>query len=245
MLAVLLGPGWPCSSISRETSGASLLATAPGQQRRSLFIQTQPTPNPASMMFLPGSTVMESGTANFDNARDAMASPLAKKLMVLDGITGVFFGNNFVTVTKNDNYTWPMLKPDIFATIMDHFTSGVPLFTDASSGMATTDTIIHDDDSDVVAMIKELLDTRIRPAVQEDGGDITYKDFIEDSGTVILQMQGACSGCPSSAVTLKGGIENMLMHYIPEVKQVVEAPPDDAEKEGLSEFEKLEKHLSA
>lgn len=211
-------------------------------QKRELFIQTQNTPNPASMMFLPGSQVMESGSANFANAREAMASPLAKRLMVLDGVSGVFFGSDFVTVTKRESFTWPMLKPDIFAAIMDHLSSGQPLFEEA--GAQKADTAIQDDDSDIVAMIKELLETRIRPAVQEDGGDITFTGFDEPSGIVTLKMQGACSGCPSSAVTLKSGIENMLMHYIPEVKQVVEAPPDEAEQAGLSEFQKLEQQLS-
>ncbi|KAL3150734.1 NifU-like protein 5, mitochondrial [Trebouxia sp. C0010 RCD-2024] len=214
------------------------------QQKRGMFIQTQPTPNPSSMMFLPGKTVMESGSMQFGNARESMKSPLAKKLFQVDGVTSVFFGSDFVTVTKSDDYTWNVVKPDIFAGIMDHFTSGEPLISDTNS-TGRSDTAINDDDSEVVAMIKELLETRIRPAVMEDGGDIVFKGFDEASGLVTLKMQGACSGCPSSSVTLKGGIENMLMHYIPEVKSVVEAEPDESEVAGMTEFNKLEQHLSA
>jgi Fe-S cluster biogenesis protein NfuA len=205
-----------------------------GGQQRSMFIQTQPTPNPQSLMFLPGREIMESGSFEFSNARAAMVSPLAKKLFMIDGVTGVFFGSDFVTVTKSDDYNWPVLKPDVFAAIMDHFSSGDPLFTDKDT-LAASDTAIHEDDDEVVAMIKELLETRIRPAVQEDGGDIVYRGFDPDSGTVTLKMMGACSGCPSSSVTLKSGIENMLMHYIPEVKQVIEeSAADDEEGSGAA-----------
>eukprot|EP00882_Tetradesmus_deserticola_P017570 GHRQ01018821.1.p1 GENE.GHRQ01018821.1~~GHRQ01018821.1.p1 ORF type:complete len:395 (+),score=90.26 GHRQ01018821.1:617-1801(+) len=192
-----------------------------GGQQRGMFIQTQPTPNPQSLMFLPGRQVMESGSFEFSNARAAMVSPLAKKLFMVDGVTGVFFGSDFVTITKADDYNWAVLKPDVFAAVMDHFSSGEPLFTDQET-LAASDTAIHEDDDEIVAMIKELLETRIRPAVQEDGGDIAYRGFDASSGTVTLKMMGACSGCPSSSVTLKSGIENMLMHYIPEVKEVVE-----------------------
>eukprot|EP00877_Chromochloris_zofingiensis_P012698 jgi/Chrzof1/7682/Cz02g32230.t1 len=209
---------------------------------RNMFIQTQPTPNPQSLMFVPGKPVMENGPYDFSNARAAMVSPLAKRLFGIDGVTGVFFGSDFITVTKSDDYTWAVLKPDIFAGIMDHFTSGDPLFSDEKT-LAASDTAIHPEDTEVIAMIKELLETRIRPAVQEDGGDIVYQGFEEDTGTVILKMMGACSGCPSSAVTLKSGIENMLMHYIPEVRQVIEAPPDEGEEEGLKQFEQLEATL--
>jgi len=209
-----------------------------------MFIQTQPTPNPLSLMFVPGKPVMESGSYEFTSPRAAMVSPLAKKLFAIDGITGVFLGSDFITVTKTEDLNWPVLKPDIFAAIMDFYSSGEPLFTDQET-LAASDTAIHEDDDEVVAMIKELLETRIRPAVQEDGGDIVYRGFDPDSGTVTLKMVGACSGCPSSSVTLKSGIENMLMHYIPEVKQVIEAPPDEADEEGLKEFEKLEANLGA
>ncbi|KAK6156287.1 hypothetical protein DH2020_010535 [Rehmannia glutinosa] len=188
-------------------------------QRRSMFIQTQSTPNPASLMFYPGKPVMESGSADFPNARSAMSSPLAKTLFAVDGITRVFFGSDFITVTKSDEISWDLLKPQIFAAIMDFYSSGQPLILDSTTA-ASMDTAIHEDDSETVAMIKELLETRIRPAVQDDGGDIEYVGFDPDSGIVKLRMQGACSGCPSSSVTLKSGIENMLMHYVPEVKGV-------------------------
>ncbi|GMH10226.1 hypothetical protein Nepgr_012067 [Nepenthes gracilis] len=188
-------------------------------QSRTMFIQTQPTPNPSSLMFYPAKPVMEVGSADFPNARVAMNSPLAKALFGIDGITRVFFGSDFITVTKSEHTSWDYLKPEIFAAIMDFYTSGQPLFLDANTA-ASKDTTIHEDDSEVVAMIKELLETRIRPAVQDDGGDIEYCGFDPETGIVKLRMQGACSGCPSSSVTLKSGIENMMMHYVPEVKGV-------------------------
>ncbi|XP_047972710.1 nifU-like protein 4, mitochondrial [Salvia hispanica] len=189
------------------------------EQRRSMFIQTQSTPNPASLMFYPGKQVMETGSADFPNARSAMSSPLAKSLYGIDGVTRVFFGSDFVTVTKSDEISWDLLKPQVFAAIMDFYSSGQPLILD-SAVAASMDTAIKEDDSETVAMIKELVETRIRPAVQDDGGDIEYVGFDLDTGIVKLRMQGACSGCPSSSVTLKSGIENMLMHYVPEVKGV-------------------------
>ncbi|KAL2554589.1 NifU-like protein 4 [Forsythia ovata] len=188
-------------------------------QRRTMFIQTQSTPNPSSLMFYPGKPVLEAGSADFPNARSAMNSPLAKAIFGIDGITRVFFGSDFVTVTKSEDTSWDFLRPEIFAAIMDFYSSGQPLFLDSNTA-ASMDTAIHEDDSETVAMIKELLETRIRPAVQDDGGDIEYREFDPDTGIVKLRMQGACSGCPSSSVTLKSGIENMLMHYVPEVKGV-------------------------
>ncbi|XVF41327.1 hypothetical protein PTKIN_Ptkin01aG0271600 [Pterospermum kingtungense] len=199
-------------------------------QRRSMFIQTQSTPNPSSLMFYPGKAVMEVGSADFPNARSAMNSPLVKALFGIDGVTRVFFGSDFITVTKSDDASWDLLKPEIFAAIMDFYSSGQPLFIDSKTA-AAMDTAIHEDDSETVAMIKELLETRIRPAVQDDGGDIEYRGFDPDTGIVKLKMQGACSGCPSSSVTLKSGIENMLMHYVPEVKgveQELDAEDEDA-----------------
>jgi len=207
-----------------------------GRQQRSMFIQTQSTPNPASLMFLPGQSVFEGGSADIENARAAMASPLAKALFRIDGVVRVFYGSDFVTVTKSDDVNWSTLKPDIFAAIMDFFASGEPLFTD-KSGLAA-DTAIHEDDDEVVAMIKELLETRIRPAVQEDGGDIMFKSYDPDSGIVKLKMQGACSGCPSSSVTLKSGIENMLMHYVPEVQGVEQV--SDVEEEDVVQYVKIQ-----
>ncbi|MED6159108.1 NifU-like protein 4, mitochondrial [Stylosanthes scabra] len=203
-----------------------------GGQRRNMFIQTQPTPNPSSLMFYPGKPVMEVGSSDFPNARSAMNSPLAKSLFGIDGITRVFFGSDFVTVTKSEDSSWEFLKPEIFAAIMDFYSSGQPLFLD-SKAAAAMDTAIQDDDSETVAMIKELLETRIRPAVQDDGGDIEYRGFDPDTGIVKLKMQGACSGCPSSSVTLKSGIENMLMHYVPEVKGV-EQEMDAEDEEAVS-----------
>ncbi|KAK8574544.1 hypothetical protein V6N13_034194 [Hibiscus sabdariffa] len=199
-------------------------------QRRSMFIQTQSTPNPSSLMFYPGKAVMEVGSADFPNARSAMNSPLAKALYGVDGITRVFFGSDFVTITKSGDASWDLLKPQIFASIMDFYSSELPLFLDSETA-AAKDTAIREDDSETVAMIKELLETRIRPAVQDDGGDIEYRGFDSDTGIVKLKMQGACSGCPSSSVTLKSGIENMLMHYVPEVRgveQELDAEDEDA-----------------
>ncbi|KAI3737154.1 hypothetical protein L2E82_27149 [Cichorium intybus] len=195
------------------------VAGGTGGQKRSMFIQTQSTPNPLSLMFYPGKPVMEVGSADFPNPRTAMNSPLAKALYGIDGVTRVFFGSDFITVTKSEDTSWDFLKPEIFAVVMDFYSSGNPLFLDSKTA-ASMDTAIHEDDSEIVAMIKELLETRIRPAVQDDGGDIEYIGFDPETGVVKLKMQGACSGCPSSSVTLKSGIENMLMHYVPEVKSV-------------------------
>ncbi|CAA6667578.1 unnamed protein product [Spirodela intermedia] len=194
-------------------------------QRRSMFIQTQSTPNPSSLMFHPGKPVMEVGSADFPNARSAMTSPLPRR------ITRVFFGSDFVTVTKSEDTSWDLLKPEIFAAIMDFYSSGQPLFLD-SSAAASMDTAIHEDDSEVVAMIKELLETRIRPSVQDDGGISNTADTTRrETGIVKLRMQGACSGCPSSSVTLKSGIENMLMHYIPEIRGVEQELDGEEEKQ--------------
>mmetsp|Transcript_20872 Transcript_20872/g.53090 ORF Transcript_20872/g.53090 Transcript_20872/m.53090 type:complete len:297 (-) Transcript_20872:638-1528(-) len=225
-----------------QTSFAATGAFYQKGQSRGMFIQTQTTPNPQSLMFVPGKPVMESGSQDFPNARAGMASPLAKRLFAIDGVTTVFFGADFITVTKKDDVTWAALKPLVFAAVMDHYASGEPVMSDAGA-LAASDTAIHEDDDEVVAMIKELLETRIRPAVQEDGGDISFRSFDLDSGIVTVKMAGACSGCPSSAVTLKSGIENMLMHYIPEVKGVVEAPPDESEEEGLKALSQLEAKL--
>ncbi|CAL5327512.1 unnamed protein product [Camellia sinensis] len=190
-----------------------------------------PILHPSSFMFYSGKPVMEVGSADFPNARSAMNSPLAKALYGIDegtGITRVFFGSDFITVRKSEDASWDILKPEIFAAIMDFYSSGKPLFLDANSA-ASMDTAISEDDSEIVAMIKELLETRIRPAVQDDGGDIEYRGFDPDTGIVKLRMQGACSGCPSSSVTLKSGIENMLMHFVPEGKGVEQELDDEDE----------------
>ncbi|KAJ0264609.1 NifU-like protein 4 [Hirschfeldia incana] len=217
------------SSSSKSSSLPQIWAFL-GGQRRTMFIQTQSTPNPSSLMFYPGKPVMEVGSADFPNVRSALGSPLAKSIYSIDGVVRVFFGSDFVTVTKSDDISWDILKPEIFAAVMDFYSSGQPLFLD-SQAAAAKDTAINEDDSETVAMIKELLETRIRPAVQDDGGDIEYCGFDPESGIVKLRMQGACSGCPSSSVTLKSGIENMLMHYVPEVKGV-EQEFDGEEEEG-------------
>ncbi|GFS43016.1 NFU domain protein 4 [Actinidia rufa] len=200
------------------------LGSKEGRQRRTMFIQTQPTPNPSSLMFYPGKPVMEVGSADFPNARSAMNSPSSEGFELL----GFSFGSDFITVTKADDSSWDILKPEIFAAIMDFYSSENPLFLDSNTA-ASMDTAIQEDDSETVAMIKELLETRIRPAVQDDGGDIEYRGFDPDTGVVKLRMQGACSGCPSSSVTLKSGIENMLMHYVPEVKAVEQELDDEDE----------------
>jgi len=186
---------------------------------RRMFIQTESTPNPDSLKFMPGREVLESGAREFKTLREAQASPLARKLFQTEGVTSVFLSSEFVTVSKDSASDWLVLKPQIFAGIMDFYATGDPVL--GEEGAEEQDSLaITDDDSEVVQMIKELLEMRIRPSVQEDGGDIVYRGFDEDDGVVWLQMQGSCAGCPSSSVTLKAGIENMLMHYIPEVREV-------------------------
>ncbi|KAF9275738.1 hypothetical protein BGZ68_010562 [Mortierella alpina] len=213
------------------------------QQLRTMFIQTDTTPNQDSLKFIPGVAVMpNSSTAEFLDARNAMGSPLAKKLFQIDGVRGVFFGPDFVTITKDQDAVWQLMKPDIYSAIMDFFASGQPIIAEAGSdGSAIpSDTMIHEDDSETVQMIKELLDTRIRPSIQDDGGDIEYRGF--ENGVVKLKLKGACRTCDSSTVTLKNGIENMLKHYVPEVLEVEQA--FDAEDEvSQMEFEKLERRL--
>lgn len=182
-----------------------------------MFIQTESTPNPATLKFLPGQAVLDMGTADFPTADAATKSPLAQRIFAVQGVTGVFFGTDFVTVTKDDAAEWDHLKPSLLGAIMEHFQSGQPVLDEghqAASGHAE-----HDgEDGEIVGQIKELLDSRVRPAVAQDGGDITFHGF--DRGVVYLQMQGACAGCPSSTLTLKMGIENLLRHYIPEVTEV-------------------------
>ncbi|MBW7055222.1 NifU family protein [Paracoccus bogoriensis] len=182
-----------------------------------MFIQTETTPNPATLKFLPGETVLGSGTADFPSAEAASASPLARRIFAVDGVVGVFLGRDFVTVTKADSVQWDHLKPSVLGAIMEHFQSGAPALD--QGGAEAGGHAAHDGpDADIVVQIKELLDTRVRPAVAQDGGDITFHGF--DRGIVYLHMQGACAGCPSSTLTLKMGIENLLRHYIPEVVEV-------------------------
>ncbi len=189
-----------------------------------MFIETETTPNPSTLKFLPGRQVMTAGTREFTSPEDAEASPLAEALFNLGDVTGVFFGGEFISVSAAPGVEWPSLKPQVVSILLDHFVSEAPLFAGGdASGIAVPadeNEDFGDDpaDADVVAQIRELIDTRVRPAVANDGGDIVYRGFRE--GVVFLTMQGACSGCPSSTATLKHGIESLLKHYVPEVTEV-------------------------
>lgn len=227
-----------------------------------MFVQTQETPNPNSLKFLPGVNVLEPGqTMDFPNAQSAFCSPLAKMLFRIDGVKGVFLGPDFVTVTKaDDEVEWKIIKPEIFAVIMDFFASNLPVLNDVVPNSDTRKSLfvfyckvvnnvffviileVNEDDSEVVQMIKELLDTRIRPTVQEDGGDIVFMGY--EDGIVKLKMQGSCSSCPSSIVTLKNGVQNMMQFYIPEVV-AVEQVEDEVDGIAKTEFEKFEQKLKA
>jgi len=180
-----------------------------------MFIQTEPTPNPATLKFLPGRDVLGMGAADFSEPDEASRSPLAQRLFEVEGVTRVFLGSDFITVTKVETIEWQHLKPAILGVIMEHFTSGAPVIAD---GDEAEEEIFDPADGEIVAQIKELLETRVRPAVAQDGGDIIFKGYQE--GVVSLTMRGSCSGCPSSTATLKHGIENMLRHYVPEVVEV-------------------------
>lgn len=184
-----------------------------------MFIQTEATPNPATLKFLPGRDVLPGGTREMKSPTEAEASPLAQKLFAVDGVTGVFYGSDFITVTKAGG-EWQHLKPAILGAIMEHFLSGGPLVADGAvaAGSEDGDEFFEEADAELVDTIKELLETRVRPAVAMDGGDITFRGFKE--GVVYLNMKGACSGCPSSTATLKQGIENLLKHFVPEVQEV-------------------------
>ncbi|MDQ1080988.1 NifU family protein [Pseudoroseomonas cervicalis] len=182
-----------------------------------MFIETEATPNPATLKFLPGQDVMGSrGTADFTSAESAARSPLAERLFGLDGVARIFLGSDFVTVTKVEGVEWQALKPQVLGAIMEHFMAGRPVVLEAEGDAALEDS--DPADAEIVAQIKELLDTRVRPAVAGDGGDIVFRGFRD--GIVKLHLQGACSGCPSSRATLKHGVENMLRHYVPEVMAV-------------------------
>ena len=191
---------------------------------QNMLIETESTPNPATMKFLPGRPVMESGTRDFASPEEAEASPLAKALFTLGDVTGVFFGRDFVSVTIAPGAQWSDAKPDVLGIIMDHFLADMPLFNAASAAGFTVPAEGDDgfadnpEDADIIEQIKELIETRVRPAVANDGGDIIYRGF--DKGNVYLKMQGACAGCPSSTATLKNGIESLLKHYVPEVTAV-------------------------
>jgi len=188
-----------------------------------MLIETESTPNPATLKFLPGRAVMDAGTRDFASPEEAEVSPLASALFSLGDVTGVFFGRDFVSVTIAPGAEWSDSKPDVLGVIMDHFLADVPLFNAASAGFSVPpedEAGFADDpaDADIIDQIKELIETRVRPAVANDGGDIVYRGF--DKGNVYLKMQGACAGCPSSSATLKNGIESLLKHYVPEVTAV-------------------------
>jgi Fe-S cluster biogenesis protein NfuA len=185
-----------------------------------MFIQTETTPNPASLKFLPGRIVLGSGTAEFRDSGEAGASPLAERLFAVEGVGGVFFGEDFITVTKAGG-EWPHLKPAILGAIMEHFLSGMPVLRDTPVDH-TSEEFFSEDDAETVATIKELIETRVRPAVAQDGGDITFQGFRD--GVVFLNMRGSCAGCPSSTATLKHGIEKLLRHFVPEVREIQEVP---------------------
>ena len=183
-----------------------------------MFIQTEVTPNPATLKFLPGRTVLETGTLEMRDKAEAARSPLAERLFDVQNVSGVFFGSDFITVTKSDG-EWPQLKPAILGVIMEHFMSGAPVVAEGESG-ATNEAgeFFEAGDADTVATIKELIETRVRPAVANDGGDITFRGYKD--GVVFLAMKGSCSGCPSSTATLKHGIQNLLRHFVPDVTEV-------------------------
>lgn len=185
-----------------------------------MFIQTENTPNPNTVKFLPGQSVMSKGVAEFKTMEEAAVSMMAQKIFGLEGVTGVFYGADFVSVTKEEDADWEMLKTRIMAAIMDQYMTGFPLFREGMDPQEKSDSTDSDDD-ELTVQIKELLDTRVRPMVAMDGGDIVFERFEE--GIVYLTMHGACAGCPSATMTLKSGIENMLRHYVPEVLEVRQA----------------------
>ena len=178
-----------------------------------MFIQTESTPNPQTLKFLPGVEVLKDSTIFYTNSKSAEVSPLATALFKIDGVTAVFLGSNFITVTRNADMDWAVMKPGLLNTIMEHFVAGRPVIAEPKKADASSE-----GDSDIVKQIKELIETRVRPAVAMDGGDIQFHGF--ENGIVKLEMHGSCSGCPSSSMTLKSGIENMLKHYVPEVLSV-------------------------
>ncbi|XP_067876809.1 NFU1 iron-sulfur cluster scaffold homolog, mitochondrial-like [Heterodontus francisci] len=206
---------------------------------RFMAIQTQDTPNPNSLKFLAGRQIVASGSMDFPNVSAAHFSPLAKQLFQIEGVKSVFFGLDFITITKESEVEWNVLTRQVSAVLVDFFACGLPLVTDVSQSDSAPSEESEEDD-EVVAMIKELLDTRIRPTVQEDGGDVVFKGF--ENGVVKLKLLGACTGCPSSVITLKSGIQNMLQFYIPEVDEVVQVQ-DEVDEVNIKTFAELEKKL--
>jgi Fe-S cluster biogenesis protein NfuA len=193
----------------------------PATPEKIMFIQTEATPNPATLKFIPGRLVLDGGTMEFASRESAARSPLAEKLFGVPGVTGVFYGSDFITVTKDEG-DWQHLKPAILGAIMEHYMSGEPLLADGGAPSATDlddeDEFFSEEDAETVEMIKDLIETRVRPAVANDGGDITFRGFKD--GVVYLNMKGACSGCPSSTATLQHGIQNLLRHFVPDVVEV-------------------------
>ncbi|KAG5437512.1 hypothetical protein PCANB_000940 [Pneumocystis canis] len=208
--------------------------------KRLIWIQSEATPNKDAIKFIPGINILPESSSSIEylNSDQAALSPLAKKLFSLNGVKYVFYGPNYITITKHPENTWNPLKPEIFSIIMEHISSGQPIFLPQSKENFNKE--IQEEDSEVIYMIKELIETRIRTAIQQDGGDIEYKGF--HNGKVFLKLKGACKTCSSSVITLKNGIESMLMHYIPDVKGV-EHVIDDDEKVGIKEFENLERRM--
>ncbi|MGY2047507.1 NifU family protein [Methylobacterium sp. JK268] len=184
-----------------------------------MFIQTEATPNPATLKFLPGKVVLPEGTFEARDTAQAARSPLARALFSVPGVSGVYLGHDFISVTKaDDGSEWPQVKPAVLGAIMEHFLSGAPVFEAGAAPEAAAEEFFADEDSDTVATIKDLLETRVRPAVAGDGGDITFRGYKE--GIVYLEMKGACSGCPSSTATLRQGVQNLFRHFLPEVREV-------------------------
>jgi Fe-S cluster biogenesis protein NfuA len=200
-----------------QSKSGFLMRPVRRSRRPGMFIQTEQTPNPATLKFIPGRAVLDDGTADFAGADAAARSPLARRLFEVEGVTRVFLGSDFITVTKEAALDWQVLKPAVLGAIMEHYTSGEPVMG-AAADRTTAGEPAAEDEDEIVSQIRELLDTRVRPAVAQDGGDIIFQRF--EDGIVYLHMQGSCSGCPSSTATLKMGIENMLRHYVPEVVEV-------------------------
>ncbi|KAI0791817.1 scaffold protein Nfu/NifU N terminal-domain-containing protein [Abortiporus biennis] len=242
-----VGSGYGRVGLTRG-GGGFMMGGFRNVQSRSMFIQTETTPNDDSLKFIPGVPVMQNNsTIEFTDTKSSLKSPLALRLMGIEGVKTIFYGPDFISISKDSSIAWSILKPEIYSILMEFFSSGKQkLFKSEedreSFEEGNQDTKILDSDSETVAMIKELLETRVRPAIMEDGGDIEYRGFDEETGLVQVKLKGSCRGCSSSTVTLKSGIERMLMHYIPEVKGV-EQILDQEEQIAIDEFNKLEKKL--
>eukprot|EP00457_Paulinella_chromatophora_P008656 gb/GEZN01008697.1/.p1 GENE.gb/GEZN01008697.1/~~gb/GEZN01008697.1/.p1 ORF type:complete len:300 (-),score=37.64 gb/GEZN01008697.1/:502-1368(-) len=241
---------WGHSAVLGRARGVAIASSTASVFKRHMFIQTQDTPNPQSLKFLPGQEVLPAGeTANFSSYKQAQRSPLAKALFAIEGVQGVYFANDFISVTIFPEQEWSHIKPEVFGAISDFFASNQPVLTPADGD--TKEDEKHDDasesfkildtDDELVALIKELLETRVRPHVQQDGGDLVYRGF--EKGVVKLQLQGSCVGCSSSSATLKGMIQNMLCHYIPEVDSVEEWVDEELQAVSRSQLKELEDRL--